>query len=102
MDATISASFQEGSDMLKCVTMIVGYLMLVSTAALAQTAHMRPQWSETAESSANVSVRFAGKQPKSRQSAYGQLRPLRLTWRNVRVGVSYCHSWCALRFASEH
>jgi hypothetical protein len=31
----ISAGFQEGSDMLKCVTIIVGYLMLV-TAALAQ------------------------------------------------------------------
>ena len=32
----ISAGFQEGSDMLKCVAIIVGYLMLVSTAALAQ------------------------------------------------------------------
>jgi hypothetical protein len=27
----ISAGFQEGSDMLKCATIIVGYLMLVST-----------------------------------------------------------------------
>ena len=32
----IGAGFQEGSDMLKCVTIIVGYLMLVSTTALAQ------------------------------------------------------------------
>jgi hypothetical protein len=32
----ISASFQEGSDMLKCVATMVGYLMLVSTTALAQ------------------------------------------------------------------
>jgi hypothetical protein len=32
----VSAGFQEGSDMLKCVTIIIGYLMLVSTTALAQ------------------------------------------------------------------
>ena len=32
----ITAGFQEGSDMLKCVTIIVGYLMLVTTTALAQ------------------------------------------------------------------
>ena len=29
----ITAGFQEGSDMLKCVTIIVGYLMLVTTTA---------------------------------------------------------------------
>ena len=34
----ITAGFQEGSDMLKCVTIIVGYLMLVTTTALAQEA----------------------------------------------------------------
>ena len=43
-----------------------------------QPGRREPAWGQTLPSGAKITVRFAAKQPKSRRSAHGQLRPLRL------------------------